>query len=391
MRNSLQLKVEDYICEDGQVYFIASRPCIIGKYDYQSCLLNVLFDYSQIVSVYRPFTRIVKYHYKIYCIPCYAENIYCYDLNSKQFYSLTIPDTVFHKMPNRKIIEAIEVKGHIYCISRSPHIVLIINAETDQYELYYNETMTEEHEFFAIRVKDDCIKYPLLNNLIVSFDLGTHAFGIEKLYDTEAKDSGEYIVHFLYDEIGYIWIHNHKGEVYRIKNNRVSSIEFPQEYISNHKSIDHDIQYMISEMLYREGNIYFILANVDGHHMLKYVISDKTFEKIEAAQGQHSERKEIRFDNCKMSGNVLLIYRFDNNMFYRWDFEEGYLNEFAITMSGSLAAGIQIDFCGAESTCTNLLFYFDYVRALDNRNIKNKNLVGKTIGKTVYCSSTSSS
>lgn len=384
MKSGIGLKVEDYISEDNYIYFIASTPRIIGEYNHQLGKMNVLLDFSQQMNVYKPFTKIVKYNYKIYCMPCYAENIYCYNLNSNQFYSLYISDSLFRQMPNRKIIEAIEANGYIYCVCRSPQIVIIIDPKTDKYELCYNNDVPQEHEFFSIEVTSDCIIYPLFHNSIVRFDMMKHIFCIEKLFDAEMSDSGDYIFQIIYDDVGFVWIRNHKGEVYRKKNRESERIELSQHYIKNSKNKNHNIQYMISEMLYREGCIYLILSDVSGYRILKRAISSQQFEWIEIGQHQQSERKEIRFDTCKIVGDIVYIYRVDENMFYMWDFLKGFMNEFDITLPGDIAADLRLGFPDSECVNIDLKFYIDYVQNLKDVGIENKVVKNKDIGKIIY-------
>lgn len=387
MENGIPLKVEDYICEDNQIYFIASYPYIIGQYDCQLDMMNILFDYSQTIGAFSAFTRIIKYKHKIYCIPCQADNIYCYNLDSRKFYSLNIPDVVFEKMPSRKIIEAIEVRGTIYCVCRSPHFVLTIDTETDGYQIHYCNENMEEHELFSLKVKDNCIIYPFFHNLIVSFDIGEKKFQIKKLYDTKIQNNWDYIFHFLYDETGCIWVCNYRGEVYSVKDNKIESIKLHQEYIDGHSNIKRDYRYMISEMLYKKGKIYFIIADLEGFRILQYEISDKRFKWIETKQCRQPERKVIRCDNCKISNNRIYIYRFDDNKFYRWDFQGKSIDEFNIVISGHLAADLQLDFSQNESVCTNLEFYLSYLQNLCNGSVRKDNSVKEEIGKMIYLSS----
>lgn len=373
---NFKLEIEDFCCEDNRIYFVASVPHIIGEYDFQSGILNVLFDYSKTISEFRPFTRMVKYRHKIYCIPCYAESIYCYNMHSNQFYRLDIPDTLFQKMPKRKIIEAIVVEGLIYCISRSPHMVLVLEAETDKYDFYSNSVLAEEHDFFSIVVKDNCIKYPLFQNLIVSFEIKERTFRVEKIFDTNSKDKGEYIYHFLYDEMGTIWICNHKGDVYWVKNDRAAKIELPQR--------KKYVRYLVSEMLYQEGKIYFVQSHNGGHDVLKYTIRNGRFEWLETGNCQQLARKEICFDSCKIWNDMLCIYRFDYSTIYIWNLRDEFLKCFDSVISWKVSARLGLSLFYIESAQTQLELYLNYIQNDSQQSVINDNRMVESVGDIIY-------
>lgn len=382
MQNGIQLKIEDYICENNKIYFISSAKSVLGQYDFQTKRVSILLDYSQIVGVHMAFARIIMCCHKIYCVPCYAEDIYCYNLKTKQFYNLNIEHKIFEKMPKRKIIEPVEVEGYVCCVCRSPHLVITINSETDQFDVDYFEKMEEEHDIFKPVVRDGVIRYPFLSNCLVSFDVKKRAYYMTKVYEKVGKSDWDYIFHFLYDDEGDIWICSFKGELYRVKDDNVEKIEIPREHIGKYKNIqDGSIQYMISEMISADEKIYLVLA--DDDRILQYGIRDKRFEWINGLRREGVSNEEmIHYDNCKFYGDIMFIYMRDSGMFYIWNLHKHIFKRFDFVLAGDAAAKLQLFLLGNETGCMDLNFYCSYIQAFEKNVCENSNQ--ENCGEKIY-------
>lgn len=378
-KKGMRMKVEDYTIENNQIFFIESNLFVIGQYDIKLRKLKILFDFSQQIDIAKAFSGIIKYQHKIYCIPCYAENIFCLDLRSNQFYSLNIPNELFKEMPKRKIIMTTEIDGKIYCVCRSPHLVISIDAVSDQYEINFCKEISGEHDRFNLKIKDGCLIYPFFHNLIIGYNVRQKDFYISKLYDNNMRNNWDYIFHIFHDEEGHVWISNFRGEVLRIKDGEAEEINIPKANMVKFQIENGSYNNMISEMLYIDENVYFIMA--DDDRILRYEIEKKSFSQVAYLANDKLVSQERHYDNCKIYNNILFVYRPDEEMFYTWDFKEETLGRFEIIAEADILANLQSRFFYIESSTANLEFYFSLVKIMKNNYLTCGN---KFNGREIY-------
>lgn len=384
MKNVKVISVDDYIYEDNYIYFISSQLFIIGKYDLQSRKADVLVDYSQLIGIESAFARIIKTEHKIYCIPCYANDIYCYDLALNKYYSLNISEEWFRCMPKRKIIEPVKVYGNVYCICRSPHIVISIDTEQDTYEISSCQECTEEHDCFTVVLKNNSIEYPFMHNKIIRFDTERKEFILKTLFKSDAdKDPWENIAFFLYDNKENIWFCNFKGEVFRTGDNQIEKIAMPNEFVGHYYHMNQWRRHGIIGMSYRMGKICFMLGT--DYRVLQYNISDRSFIWSKNPEAVTFKNQEIYSHSKRMDERNFLLYSRTNNFFYIWNIEKGFLDKFPIVPLGEFFSHSQFlrNKClnASELQNINLNLFLSFVEKQDDCK---DNLYGEVSGMKIY-------
>lgn len=390
MQESTVLDIVDFDYEDGQIYFIASNTPFIWQYNCIKGNIMILTEFPSNINVAGAFARLIKVKQKIYCIPCFADNIYCYDLVTNQFYSLNIPDELFCKMPKRKIIEPFIVNGNLYCICRSPHYIYEINIENDAYDIYKVQGTQSEHNFFSIKCYNGVIEYPHLNNQIISFDTRNKSFYFRTLYESDIKNCPEEknIFNFEYDSIGGIWWCDFNGDVYRSTKSEMHQVKMPDEFYGKYQDVIGRERPGINGIELINENICFILAS--DYKILQYDLFKSQFTWSQNPDNECFRNKEIYFHYNKLSDKSLLLYSRDKKIFYIWNIEKGFLNQFVIKISADILARnrffdsyISIK---SESNDINLQFYLEFVKCFEDRKEKLLVMEEKN-GREIYISS----
>lgn len=384
------LDMVDFVYEDEQIFFIA--PCLpaIWRYDCSKGMTTILVDFTESINAKGSFVRLMKIKQKIYCIPCFANNIYCYNLDTGQFYSLNIPEEIFQQMPERKIIEAISLNSNLYCVCRSPHIIIDINTENDTYQIYRLKDIEQEHNFFTIKNNKEVIAYPFLQNQLICFDTKNKEIFFKKLYESieDTCPEEKWIYNFEYDDMGGIWFCNFIGEVYRVIDGKIDQIKMPDNFIGYYHDSVGRKRPGINGMEYMDGNICFILAS--DYRILQYNLSENKFIWSGEPSDECFRNEEIYFHYNSIKENGLLLYGRDTNSFYVWDKEKGFTDKFAIMLSADILAQNRVlqSYVNLEreSDNINLQFYLEFVKQLKDGE---KNSVGmeEKIGKKIYISS----
>lgn len=361
--------IVDFICEDGQVYFIAMNIPAIWQYDYARRNVSILTYFPESIAIAGAFVRLIKVGQKIYCIPCFADDIYCYNMETSLFYSINIPKDFFCRMPKRKIIEPVNSNETLWCVSRSPHLIIEINTESDTYEIHEFQEMVLIHNYFAVRLEKGVIEYPFMQNRIICFDTSKKEFHIRTLYETDEEDYLEEknIYNFTYDNNGGIWWCNFRGDVYRIEGDRICSIKMPDCFIGQYQDVIGRNRPGINGMILMNDHICFVLAS--EYKILKYNIIEKKFMWSENPGDECFRKQEVYFHYNKLNERVLVLYSNDSRFFYIWDIERGFIDKFCIELAVQLLAqnrGLQQYYnVTDESHNFNLQIYLNFVNYID--------------------------
>lgn len=290
-------------------------------------------------------------------------------------------------MPRRKIIEPVNLNGTLYCVCRSPHLIIEINTLNDTYSFYEFQNIRQEHNFFTVRVQKETIVYPFLQNQFVCFNIRNKEYQIKTLYKSNSDycEEDRDIYNFEYDSFDGIWWSDFRGEVYHIENDNICQITMPDHFIGQYQDNLNRDRPGINGMIFMGSNLCFVLGS--DYKILQYDVIEKKFIWSENPGKETFNNQEIYFRYNKLNEKKLMLYSRGTKCFYVWEMDRGFIDRFCIRVPAKLLAEnekLQL-YCEItnESFAFNLQYYFEYLKFW-GKDQKAYADMDRKVGRTIY-------
>lgn len=380
--------------DKDKIYFINAYIPALMVYDCHKKDVEILGSFPKKVHLVGAFERIIKCDRKIYLFPCYAEDIYCYDLDKKQYYELDILSTLKNTMDKRKVLNVLEYNKKIYCICRCPIMVICIDPETDEFQIYImprdllREEKATDKTFFSVDINDNRLIFPYMYNAIIEFLLEEKIYKINFLNGISNLQNDsiyEEISLICVDNQGVIWMCDISGEVFKVVNKKRIRVAMPNDFIGLYNDGYHE-QPGINKMFVVGDELCFILRS--SHKILKYNMSTAKFLWCDNDLAKWNDKgRNIAFlYDAQIDARSFWIYSKNNDTVYKWDNKKGFIEkiEFAVSINALFESKLEkkylLDFFQRED---DLSGYILYNQRIYECNIQEENV---RFGEKIYYS-----
>lgn len=328
-------KIIDYFYKDGKIYYITSDFYGIMTYDTKTGKNSILVSYPESICMDMAFDQMLFVNNKIYLIPCFAKEIYYYDMELNQIDYLRALSSDMSKMPKRKYIRGIIYHNMVYCVSRSPHIIVMIDSRNNNIDMVSLHGLESEDLIFYIDIYDEKLVYPYFDNIIIVFDLKTKSINKINLKMEEKgfiTADGDNIIEFVkFDYLGNIWLYNGKGELFcYYYNGDCVKIETPRDFSGqfydgrNYRTRINGIYILERRLIFTSAAGYSVLI----YDMERKVFSEDNRKQIRMADARPNQIIRSR----KMDSDKLLLHNYNESVFYVWNQKFGITNEYQLTV-----------------------------------------------------------
>ena len=158
--------------------------------------------------------------------PVYANDIYVYDIEQGVMRRLRIPFDKIDGLYSKKHLRVISDEKNIYCISKFPCFVIVINKRSLEYYINRSEQIKESSVGWQYNVCfTPCINHkqiyiPTYNEDVLIYDIEARTFYKKqykiKLHTLMNESVTDWIVG-IYEIAGRMWAHSYDGYVYEMK------------------------------------------------------------------------------------------------------------------------------------------------------------------------------
>lgn len=340
MTNYLLKWVNGLTCDGEKVYFITAYISAIMVYDCRNRNVEILGNFPKRAQLVVAFEKIIKYNRKIYLFPCYAEDIYCYNLDNDRYYELNILSLLIDRMDKRKILEVLEYNGKIYCICRHPNMIICIDPETDDFQIYMlpqdllKEEKSLDKTFFSVAIKDDHLIFPYMDNAIIEFSLEQKIYEVTYLNETfnDPNDNMHNDISTIcVDNQGVIWMCDVRGQVFKVVNNKKIKINMPDDFIRIYNDGYHE-HTGINRMFMVGNDLCFIVYS--ACKILKYSIDTQKFLWCDNDLSEWSDKgSQVVFLYTQIDSETYWIYSRSDEAIYKWHHENGFIEKAELVVS----------------------------------------------------------
>lgn len=325
--------VEGLTGDDEKIYFISSDIYAILVCDCYSNQINILAEFPKEVQIPKAFEKILKYEKKIYLFPCYAKDIYYFDLEKNKFIKLDVILPLIDEMPQRKVLEVLIHNKKIYCVCRCPNMVISINSDTDNVEVFkmplelLKKKKFAAETWFSTVIRKDKLVYPYGNSAIVKFSLIDKVFDIvyfdEKLTE-ECENVSNWILGICIDNNDDFWMYSVCGEIYKVVKDKKIRIVAPKGPIGIFYDGNHE-QPGINNVFSVGDDICFVLRSESK--ILKYNITTGRFVWCQNDLGKWDVGgTPIAFFKCtQVDEETFWLYNRNDNAAYKWNYRKGFI------------------------------------------------------------------
>lgn len=340
MKKEVLTGIRDIIIENNYMWIISDHfNCLFGYEYIENKLECVTFYPKEVACEGFAFNKIVKINDDIYFIPRLADYIFCYNLNESKWYKL---DILLEPKKEKKNIHVVSHDNCLFCISRFPDKLFIIELNTRKIEVFnvnnklYIAQLEESkiyHTYKNVCLYKNQIVWASGNNLLNFFNVKTKKFTYEYL-DGIISEKVNYTKHIIKDGLNdwiidlkvfkdKLWIFTFAGKVYLIDNKKAILCN-GIEHIEMKKSEKIMVSLWTDIILFNDE---LICIPQHKNICIKYIDCKQCKTILDCYEKDWCE--EIReYSFCKkLNEQKLLLYSYYESKFYILDYINNTISE----------------------------------------------------------------